>query len=163
MIVAHADHYISAVMMIGGLIWPQSASFCYYHPRTLVFSLLQGIVLFFQGQYQRRRHYVSRSLGKATEYDAPSTETISEKPTDLMTLIPALYVVYAAELYIGFDALYFASHADRVLDMGLFQMFLVGTFFIILGVGNLFTTTAVLMAKKKHASIIARLKTEKSN
>ena len=47
-----------------------------------------------QNHYQKSRHYVRRSLGKAKDIDVVSTETIREKPTNLKVLVPVLYLTY---------------------------------------------------------------------
>lgn len=49
-----------------------------------------------QSWYQRRRHYVSTSLGKAKDIDLVDTETIVEKPTDLIILVPLLFLTYVS-------------------------------------------------------------------
>ena len=47
-----------------------------------------------QSFYQRRRHYVRTSLGKAKDIDLADTETLVEKPTDLAILVPLLFLTY---------------------------------------------------------------------
>ena len=137
-------------MIIISLIWPQSESYTYFYPKFLYFNLFQGTVLFFQNQYQRKRHYVALTLGKAKDIDMPSSETITEMPVDLVLLIPSLYAVYCAEMYVAYLCLLFSyTHRFDDNDNGIVQLFFIGLGFLVLSIGNAFTTSNVLLKKGK--------------
>lgn len=153
-------HYISMISAVIILLWPVCESSQKFMPTLLYFLAFQGVILFFQNSYQKKRHYVARCLGKAKDVDMSSTETISEKPVDLKMLVPALFLVYVAELYVGGDMIYFGLL--HLSDAGLVPMCLTGICLIILGVGNAITTSNVLFWKHKKSIINERKHAQES-
>ncbi len=62
-----------------------------------------------QSQYQNRRHYAKKAVGKKTRMDVRTTEVLDERPHDSFRwLIPALYLTYGYQFLIG---LYFTYTA----------------------------------------------------
>jgi hypothetical protein len=109
------------------------------------FGLVQGAIMLFQNMYQKKRNYVRRTLGKAVLTDVYSTETLAEKPTDLIWLVPMLYGLYITEFWFGYEFIrmvFEISHAQL-------GCFCIGVGFCILAIGNVFTTTQVIVSKSK--------------
>jgi hypothetical protein len=116
--------------------------------RFFGFCIFQGAVMLVQMWYQTNRNYVRKSVGKAKQIDVDAAETIVEKPTDLKILVPLLFAVYIAELYLGIDLLYFwwvGGERARASP----QLALVGVLMVVLCIGNAYTTGNVL-ASKRH-------------
>lgn len=106
------------------------------------FLVFQGVVTVMQIWYQKRRHKIRVSIGKAKEHDIATSETLVEKPHDLKLLVPLLYTLYTLEIFGGF---YFVCwlQGSRWVNV------LMGAIWIVIGVGNLITTSQTLFAKAK--------------
>jgi hypothetical protein len=154
--------FLSALM----LLWPSTYMMRERRTELLAFGLLQGLTMLFQNNYQKRRLYVRKTLGKAKAIDVESSETLVEKPTDLKALIPMLFLLYAIELWFGAS---FLMHCWRVGRVGLLSssagiaghapasanpsVLLMGLAFIVLAIGNAWTTGLVLVSKSRSRQL----------
>lgn len=60
-------HYLSAVMVIIILTWPNTHNYNHeFLPQFNVYCFCQGVVQLMQAQYQKKRLYIRKSLGKVT-------------------------------------------------------------------------------------------------
>lgn len=143
-------HYLSMLISAMMLLFPNTYVLDARLVEMLVFGLIQGLVMLFQNNYQKKRLYTRKALGKAKAIDVDSTETLLEKPTDLSILVPMLFLLYAIELWFGASFIYHylydvaGSHASYPLTL-----FILGALFIVLGLGNAITTGTVLVSKSR--------------
>lgn len=119
----------------------------------LWFGLTQGLVMMFQNNYQKKRLYTRKALGKAKAIDIDSTETLVEKPTDLSILIPMLFILYAMELWFGATFIYHYLIDSRLEIEYPVSVLILGVAFVILGLGNAYTTGIVLVSKKQSRQL----------
>jgi hypothetical protein len=150
-------HYLSMLVAVVTLLWPSGASYDLFIQQFLVFLALQGVIMILQNNYQNARHYVRRSLGKASDLDVAASETIQEKPTNLRVLVPALALTYVTEIYLGSAAMWHAigQRATFATTGELWPLLLLGVLFVLLGAGNAITTFRVLYRKQKQRKLEA--------
>ncbi len=97
-----------------------------------------------------------------------SSETLVEKPTDLQALIPMLFLLYALELWFGFSftLTYWRSRGSGSLPSAhgspsapppplSFSVLLMGLAFVVLAIGNAWTTGLVLVSKSRSRQLKA--------
>ena len=145
-------HYVSMFIAVVTLLLPRDRYASTIAP-FMWFLLFQGVIMVVQNRYQGKRHYVRRSLGKAKDIDVATSETIAEKSSDLKFLVPLLVVTYVAEICLGLAACW-AS-----LDAGLrttWPMASIGAAFVLLGLGNTWTTVSTLIDKSARAKSAQR-------
>lgn len=127
----------------------------------MVFGAAQGFVMLFQNNYQKKRLYTRKALGKAKAIDVDSTETLQEKPSDLKILIPMLFLLYAMEFWFGGSFIYhylvdrYDTHFDLEYPV---SVLLMGLAFIVLGLGNAYSTGIVLVSKSKSRQLTHEIK-----
>jgi hypothetical protein len=138
-------HYVSVAICTILLVWPDADITALKKRQFLLFAAVQGGVMFFQNIYQKRRNYVRRSLGQASQVDVESSETIVEKPTDLKLLVPLLLALYVFELYLGGTMLLY--YYQQLAGVRKHQLLFMGALMLVLGIGNLLTTMRVLFEK----------------
>ena len=143
-------HYLSMLIALIMLLWPNPYLVTARLAEMLWFGLVQGLVMLFQNNYQKKRLYVRKTLGKAKAIDIDSSETLVEKPTDLSVLIPMLFALYALELWFGVSFMLdwvrmrHGQHMHYPLSV-----LVMGVAFCVLAVGNAVTTGIVLLSKSK--------------
>ena len=93
-------HYISIIATFVVIGWPDQDIYVNESIKLNYFLLLQGLVMFMQHRYQKRRKYARVSIGKAKQNDLDSSETLEEKPSDLKMLVPLLFVTYCCEFFL---------------------------------------------------------------
>lgn len=145
-------HYVSMLISTMLLLFPNEYLVSQRLIELLTFGALQGCVMMFQNNYQKKRLYTRKALGKAKAIDVESTETLVEKPTDLKILIPMLFILYFCELWFGMSFLYhYLTDDDGSGNRIVYPLsvFILGCSFIILGIGNAYTTGRVLVSKSK--------------
>lgn len=130
------------------LLWPNPYLTSDRIQEMLWFGLVQGLVMLFQNNYQKKRLYVRKTLGKAKAIDTDSGETLVEKPTDLAVLIPMLFSLYAIELWFGVSFIRKYLQYDPNMRFPA-SVLVMGLAFIVLAVGNAWTTGIVLVSKSK--------------
>lgn len=159
-------HYVSMLIAVVCLLWPPSStSYRLFLPQLLSFLALQGLIMMLQNNYQKARHYVRRSLGKAQDIDVASSETIREKPTNLKLLVPALALTYLAEIYLGATAILHAARGWTALS-GTGEpvcLLLLGCLFAVLGFGNAATTFWVLYRKSRKQNQLLKRRSSMSS
>jgi hypothetical protein len=150
-------HYISMVTAACMLLWPNSYTVKHRMKEMLWFALAQGLVMLFQNNYQKKRLYVRKTLGKAKAIDVDTSETIVEKPSDLKILIPMLFLLYAVEAWFGTTFIYdykYALEEKAVYPEGVLVM---GFAFLVLAIGNAYTTGIVLLSKSRVRQLKAAI------
>lgn len=144
-------HYVSMLISLVMLLFPSRYILEGRVVEMLTFGLVQGLVMFFQNNYQKKRLYTRKALGKAKAIDVDSTETLVEKPTDLKILIPMLFFLYLMEFYFGFGLISdFMSRRNIEYPVSILVL---GACFLVLGVGNAYTTGIVLVSKSKARNL----------
>jgi hypothetical protein len=162
-------HYISLSLSLLAMIFPNPYVLGRFRSDFLWFALLQGTIMYMQNAYQKKRLYVRKTLGKAKAIDVDSSETLVEKPTDLKLLIPLLYALYAVEILTGVwfvrDFFSYPSFHTDESSVSTFSSLngnnihfptpsyplstlVVGAGFLLLGLGNAYSTLFVLLSKK---------------
>ena len=151
-------HYLSMLLALIMLLWPNPLLLSETRlAEMMAFGLVQGLVMLFQNNYQKKRLYVRKTLGKARAIDVDSSETLVEKPTDLAVLVPMLFGLYAMELFFG--GCFIRDYLSRTSEMPFpFSVLVMGVAFVVLAVGNAFTTGMVLVSKSKHRHLIQAVK-----
>lgn len=142
-------HYVSILIAIMMLLFPNDYVITGRLVEMLVFGAIQGFVMLFQNNYQKKRLYTRKALGKARAIDVESSETLVEKPTDLKILIPMLFILYIIELWFGGSFIYHYLNDRAGAIKYPVSIFIIGCAFVILGVGNAYTTGLVLVSKSK--------------
>lgn len=140
-------HYISIVISVVMLLYPSDWLKIDRKNEFLWFGLLQGVIMLIQNRYQQRRSYVRKTLGKATQVDVDTSETLVEKPTDLKILIPLLYALYLYEVLFGVRCFWQWFSQPNETQPG--AVLTIGFGFLLLGVGNAYTTALVLTSKNR--------------
>jgi len=111
---------------------------------------VQGLVMLVQNFYQANRAYARKALEKQKAIDCDTSETLVEKPTNLILLVPLLFLVYICEAAISFYCLYhyiYPSSEDIEEDHWPKLAFAI-LFFILCG-GNCYTTISILITKQQ--------------
>jgi hypothetical protein len=154
-------HYISMFISVIMLLFPNDYLIQSRLVEMLVFGATQGFVMMFQNNYQKKRLYTRKALGKAKAIDIDSTETLQEKPSDLKILIPLLFLLYAMEFWFGgsFIYHYVIDRYDTNFDIQYpVSVLLMGVAFITLGLGNAYSTGIVLVSKSKSRQLKHEIK-----
>ena len=144
-------HYLSMLMAIVFLTWPDAPVYNTYKMQYVMYILFQGFVQLLQNNYQRARHYTSRALGHAGSMDVPMTETITEVPSLLLVVV--IYINQFLQIYNGSSLLYTVCTELRLLQpLGNYkeelQCFAIGVLVITVGIGNFLATTYTLLRKR---------------
>ena len=145
-------HYLSMLISLIMLLWPNPYLTSGRIQEMLWFGLVQGLVMLFQNNYQKKRLYVRKTLGKAKAIDTDSGETLVEKPTDLAVLIPMLFSLYTIELWFGVSFIRKYLEHDPSMRFPV-SVLVMGLAFIVLAVGNAWTTGIVLVSKSKTRAL----------
>mmetsp|Transcript_19788 Transcript_19788/g.64325 ORF Transcript_19788/g.64325 Transcript_19788/m.64325 type:complete len:354 (-) Transcript_19788:48-1109(-) len=115
--------------------------------RLLGFSVLQGLIMFLQNKYQRKRLYTRIALGKASTMDIVGSQPSSLRG-QLTILYPVLFTLQSLQLCIGLSALA-SSMASADLSKVEWQAVVAGAIFVLLGAGNAFTTVTTFVDKQR--------------
>ncbi|KAG2374379.1 hypothetical protein C9374_010949 [Naegleria lovaniensis] len=146
-------HYLSIVLVITLLTWPETVLYQAFRPYFLLYALYASIVQVLQYKYQKDRLYVRTAIGKSSMMDvanSDSSQVVVETSLALFFLLPFIFLGQLFQLY----------NAYLLLDMGYFnttnwrdvewQVFANAALFLILAVGNFVTTVEVLVKKAKR-------------
>jgi len=108
-----------------------------------------------QNWYQAQRAYVRKALEKQKAIDVNSSETLVEKPTNLILLIPLLFLVYIFELVLSLLFLYYFIYPNTpvVHQLESLPKLVISTCFFILSLGNTITTISILLSKQQQRGI----------
>ena len=148
-------HYISAVMSIVMLTWPDTPTFRSITPLLTGYFAYQGVVQFVQTWYQRRRHYALRALGRVGRMDPSTTEGLNEFHPGLWVVVVLVILAYCFQLYMSYELMMVALY---VLDLSQpwykykeeIQCIGTSVCFAILGVLNFIALVQTLMRKRKR-------------
>ena len=153
-------HYISIVVGLLMLTMPvESEPFKVFGEGMLLFNIMQGLVMILQTYYQRRRLYTRIALGKSSKMDVASAD--ASAASGQMLLFPVLVLLQAYQLYMGVNMIVYHAGAlvspEGWLDefphssdlRSSRTVFFCGLLFLILGLGNFFSTLATLNAKRR--------------
>jgi hypothetical protein len=141
-------HYVSVTSAIIMLLWPINATLEQMKDAHFFsFLAVQGLIMMVQIRYQSNRVQVRRALGKANNMETSGGETIVEKPSNLKFMVPLLFVLYVFEGGMG-------SYLISISWTGggaetLWSTLITGICFVVLCIGNLYTTLSVLLSKRK--------------
>lgn len=146
-------HYISIVLVITMLTWPETEHYQSYRPYFLLYALYASIVQVLQYKYQKDRLYVRTAIGKSSMMDvanSDSSQVVVETSLALYFLLPfvffgQLFQVYNAFLLFGWGFL----HTDNWQNVE-WQVYANCFLFLVLAIGNFVTTAEVLVKKFKR-------------
>jgi hypothetical protein len=142
-------HYLSMCLTALFLLFPDGLVLrrIFYVSNWLL--LWQAGTMIVQNNYQDRRHYVRTALGKATDIDPSTSETLVEKPTDLKLLLPFLFVTYFLQLAFSMWLLiYFVLLPNQTWAFRL-HCLLMTSILAWLSIGNAQTTYSVIRKKQR--------------
>ncbi len=156
-------HYISILITMVLIGWPDQDIYNDESIKVNYFLLMQGLVMFMQHKYQKKRKYVRVSMGKAKKEDLDSTETLEEKPNDLKLLVPLLFIIYLSEFFFGTYLIHKAinlinSFETLINSSELWGKIIFGTCMLTLAIGNFYTTIGVLYLKRQNRKLDKKLR-----
>eukprot|EP01083_Nonionella_stella_P189991 703842_1 len=140
-------HYISILMLVLVIIMEDVIVDEFMNAGFLWFFVFQGTVMLFQNVYQSKRHYARVATGKANVMDVGPAETLVEKPSNLISLVPLLYLTYILEIIIGGLMIATACTTGHGFSVS-WKVLAQGIMWIAQGAGNSVTVAAVLMKKR---------------
>ncbi|XP_010869607.1 transmembrane protein 120A [Esox lucius] len=138
-------HYISAFLSGVMLTWPDGHLYQSFRNQFLAFSLYQSLVHCMQYYYQSGCLYRLRTLGERHNMDLTVEGFQSWMWRGLTFLLPFLFFGHFWQLYNGLSLFSMAQHPD----CREWQISICGIAFLILFMGNFFTTVAVVRTKLK--------------
>ncbi|PXF43465.1 hypothetical protein BWQ96_06758 [Gracilariopsis chorda] len=137
-------HYFTMLQGVLLLTWPNGASYAQYSRKLHLYGLYNATLMIFQYRYQMARLYALRSLGMANEMDVASSDSTQIHWSETMTLLLPLIVV--GHFMQASQAIYlltlYRKHSNEL------QILLLGLLFMANFIGNISTTTKVLLAKR---------------
>ena len=126
----------------------ETPSYKFFYPQMMVFTICQGTVQILMNRYQIGRLYNLVARGEASRMDV-TAETIDPRFVPSMSfLMPFLLIM---QLFQGYNALtlfYFIYHNPFCS----WHAVAVGIIFMILSIGNLWTTLGTFLRKKLSSS-----------
>jgi len=145
-------HFVSTV--VGGvlLVWPDGPAYREFRNQHMLFFVYVASLQYLQYLYQKGVLYRLRSLGERRDMDITIDGFHSWMWKGLGFLLPFLFVGYFLQLYNAYT-LYQLTLSHEVG----WQVPSLGLLFLILGVGNI-TTTSMTIPKKIHDSKSSLLK-----
>ncbi|XP_069577546.1 ion channel TACAN-like [Brachyistius frenatus] len=141
-------HYISAFLSGVMLTWPDGNMYKIFRNQFLAYSLYQSFVQCLQCYYQSGCLYRLRSLGERHNMDLTVAGFQSWMWKGLTFLLPFLFFGHFWQLFNGLTLYRMA----QLPDSKEWQVLMCGLCFLILFMGNFFTTLAVVRQKMKSMS-----------
>ncbi|KAJ8342847.1 hypothetical protein SKAU_G00327750 [Synaphobranchus kaupii] len=141
-----AHHYVFTFLSGVMLTWPEGKLYQMFRNQFLTYSLYQSFVQFLQYYYQSGCLYRLRALGERHNMDLTVEGFQSWMWRGLTFLLPFLFFGHFWQLYNGLT-LFRMSHLP---DCKEWQVLMCGATFLVLFMGNFFTTLAVVYQKYKH-------------
>ncbi|KAL0973005.1 hypothetical protein UPYG_G00197600 [Umbra pygmaea] len=138
-------HYISAFLSGVMLTWPDGHLYRSFRNQFLAYSLYQGMVHCMQYYYQSGCLYRLRTLGERHNMDLTVEGFQSWMWRGLTFLLPFLFFGHFWQLYNGLSLF----RMSQLTDCKEWQVSMCGLSFLILFMGNFFTTVAVVRTKMK--------------
>eukprot|EP00123_Amoebidium_parasiticum_P008871 comp19077_c0_seq1/m.21560 comp19077_c0_seq1/g.21560 ORF comp19077_c0_seq1/g.21560 comp19077_c0_seq1/m.21560 type:complete len:369 (-) comp19077_c0_seq1:377-1483(-) len=128
-------HYLSLVILAVVLVWPDGTTYRLFYPHFNVFACFLGFVQLLEFQYQRKRLYTLRALGKTDAMDVPAEGVQVQWSCGLPLLFPFLLLCQVWILYVG----YFLTTLAGLAECTEWQVPTLAALFLVVGVGNLYT------------------------
>ncbi|XP_026148522.1 transmembrane protein 120A-like [Mastacembelus armatus] len=143
-----SHHYISAFLSGIMLTWPDGNLYKTFRNQFLAYSLYQSFVQCLQYYYQSGCLYRLRALGERHNMDLTVEGFQSWMWKGLTFLLPFLFFGHFWQLFNGLSLFRMA----QLPDCNDWQVFMCSLCFLILFMGNFFTTVAVVRQKIKSRS-----------
>jgi len=139
-------HFVSCV--VGGvlLVWPDGPAYREFRDQHMLFNVYVAFLQYLQYVYQKGCLYRLRSLGERQDMDITIDGFHSWMWKGLSFLMPFLYIGYFTQLYNSYT-LYQLMYTHDVT----WQVPALSILFMILGVGNITTTSMTIPAKLKDS------------
>jgi len=139
-------HFVSTV--VGGvlLVWPDGEAYREFRNQHMLFFVYVASLQYLQYLYQKGVLYRLRSLGERRDMDITIDGFHSWMWKGLGFLLPFLYVGYFLQLYNS----YTLYHLTQKYDVG-WQVPWLSFLFLLLGVGNITTTSMTIPLKMADA------------
>lgn len=137
-------HFVSVAA--GGilLVWPGGNTYALYRDQHVFFNVYVTILQLLQYQYQKGCLYRLRSLGERRDMDITIDGFHSWMWKGLVWLLPLLYFGYLMELYSAYVLYHlYNTQPDATWHVGALSLH-----FLLLGMGNLITTSLTIISKK---------------
>jgi len=141
-------HYVSAFLSGVMLTWPDGTSYKTFRNQFLAYSLYQSFVQCLQCYYQSGCLYRLRALGERHNMDLTVEGFQSWMWRGLTFLLPFLFFGHFWQLSIGFS-LYRMTQLPECPE---WQVWMSSVCFLVLFMGNFFTTVGVVRHKLKNKS-----------
>merc|ERR1719427_663031 len=138
----------SILIVNGGvlLVWPDGAAYREFRDQHMLFNVYVAFLQYLQYVYQKGCLYRLRSLGERQDMDITIDGFHSWMWKGLGFLLPFLYIGYLMQLYNSYT-LYQLMYIHEVG----WQVPALSLLFLILGVGNIATTSMTIPAKLKDS------------
>ncbi|CAJ0941439.1 unnamed protein product, partial [Mesorhabditis belari] len=140
-------HYLSCVLCGIHLTWKDGPCYQEFRPQFIMFVAYIGLVQLMQGQYQsgclRRLH----ALGQGHQMDITVEGFQSWMFKGLTFLLPFLMLGYIFQLYNAYTMFLLSQRCT-----GQWQVFALAILFAVIGVGNIWTTTLVILKKLREGT-----------
>jgi len=141
-------HFVSCV--VGGvlLVWPDGAAYREFRDQHMLFNVYVAFLQYLQYVYQKGCLYRLRSLGERQDMDITIDGFHSWMWKGLGFLLPFLYIGYLTQLYNSYT-LYHLMYTHDVT----WQVPVLAILFLVLGVGNITTTSMTIPNKLKDSKM----------
>lgn len=139
-------HFISTVLSGISLIWPDGYTYAEFRMQHITFIMYTSFVYVLQYYYQSGCLYRLRSLGQSHEMDITVEGFMSWMWKGLSFILPFLFFGYFFQLYNAYVLWQLSSHPLCTE----WQVGVIGLIHFFLFVGNIATTTMVVMNKLKE-------------
>lgn len=137
-------HYFTMMQGVLLLTWPNGVSYARFRRPLHLFGLYNAVLMIFQTRYQMARLYTLRSLGRANEMDVASSDSTQIHWSETMRLLLPLIVL--GQIMQAFQAMtLFKIYREFPTEL---QILLLAILFTANFIGNSFTTSQVLIAKR---------------
>lgn len=141
-----AHHFVSCVLSAILLVWPVGPVYYMFRPQFHWFNVYISSVQYMQFVYQRGCLYRLKALGERRDMDITVEGFHSWMWRGLSFLLPFLFVAYSFEFYNAYSLYKLSSHPDAT-----WQVSVLSGLFLLLAIGNSFTTLLVFRQKLKES------------
>mmetsp|Transcript_39401 Transcript_39401/g.47799 ORF Transcript_39401/g.47799 Transcript_39401/m.47799 type:complete len:383 (-) Transcript_39401:799-1947(-) len=168
-------HYLSIVVVMIMITLPvDSPAVDQWIAWYVSWAFMQGMIMFLQNRYQRRRMYTRIAMGKSSNMDVVGGDA-SGINGQLLLLYPLLFALQAFQGFIGVISMKATYQAvlspEGWLDMekhesdlrGSRGIFACGFFFFFLALGNFHATFATIIGKRKYRKMQMENSMKRSN
>jgi len=143
-------HYLAMLMSVVILTWNwDDPGYKFFYPQMMIFTVCQGAVQILMNRYQIGRLYNLVARGEASRMDV-TAEIVDPRFVPSMTvLMPFLLFV---QLFQGYNAITLFYFYYLNTELCSYHILVVASLFLILSIGNLWTTLGVFIRKKLTSS-----------